>query len=89
MARFTMEKIININTLEHRDTGLLIATSPDLKGLYVHGRTREELNRRIPQVIRDLLEASGLKVDRVLPLIDEPEAPGFVQAPHRFQAVAA
>lgn len=36
-------------------TGLLYATSPDLRGLLVAARTRAELVEMVPDAIRDLL----------------------------------
>lgn len=59
------ENSIEVHILTNRESGLLLAVSDDLKGLYVHGRTEAQLFERIPQAIKALLEASG-KVDVVV-----------------------
>lgn len=41
----------------HSKTGLIVATSSDLPGLIVHGRTHADLDRAIPDAIKALLEA--------------------------------
>lgn len=56
------EKIIKIRVLCHQTTGLLMATSEDIAGLVVHGRSNEELEKKIPLAVRDLLQASGFTV---------------------------
>jgi hypothetical protein len=58
-------KIIRISTLRHKGSDLLLAYSDDLKGLAVHGRSHEELERKIPLAIKDLLEADGYEVKSV------------------------
>jgi hypothetical protein len=53
---------IEIKVLEYRETGLLAAYSPDLKGLLVNARTERELSQKLPAAITELLEAQGNKV---------------------------
>lgn len=53
---------IAITFLHHQKTDLIIATSPSHKGLMVHGRTVQEVEARIPEAIRALLEAEGKTV---------------------------
>ena len=53
---------ICISVMRHRTTGLLIASSHDMSGLLVSGRTEDELKERIPLVVRSLLEAQGCNV---------------------------
>jgi predicted RNase H-like HicB family nuclease len=60
------ERRWRVETVEHRETGLLVAMSDDLPGLYVHGRSEEELEERIPVAIKALLEAQGLKVGAIV-----------------------
>jgi hypothetical protein len=80
-------RTINIQTLRHKDTGLLIALSDDLKGLYVHARTMDDLLSRIPVAIRDILEADGFRVLDVSEVSPPPEAKaGFVPAMRKFEA---
>ena len=54
-----------IEVLTHRPSGLLIATSPDLKGFMAHGNDFEELRSRIPAALTALLEARGEPVGEV------------------------
>jgi hypothetical protein len=89
MARVTMEKIINIKTVAHKTTGLLVATSPDMPGLYVHARSQADMAERIPQAIKAILEADGYTVTAVEPIDGEPDGPDFVATPTRFHAIAA
>jgi hypothetical protein len=71
-------KRINIEIKRHRETGMYLAYSDDMKGLYVHARTLEELNARIPVAIKDIYEASGHPVAFVEPIQDdEPADFGF------------
>lgn len=84
------EMIININVVTHKETGLMVATSPELRGLIVHGRTVRELNERIPQGIRSLLEADGVTVTDIVSADPDDKVPdGFVPTVRRFQAIAA
>ena len=41
-------------------TGLFYATSPDLRGLLVTGRSADELERNIPEAIGDLSKAMNV-----------------------------
>ena len=80
------EKLITIEIIRHAKTGLYIAYSDDMKGLFVHGRTTAELNDRIPIAIKDILEASGQKVASVTPVDEDGiEALGFEPTHRRFQ----
>lgn len=80
------DKLINIDILRHGENGLYVAFSDDLRGLYVHGRTVAELNERIPVAIRDILEASGRKVESVTPVDEDGlESTGFDPTHRRFQ----
>ncbi len=63
-----VKRQFRIGVLQHKGTDLLIATSEDLKGLMVHARTEEELEERIPEAIRELLEAEGQKMPPFLRL---------------------
>lgn len=73
-------KIITVEIIEHRETGLLVGISEDMKGLYVHGRSREELEARLAPAIKELFEASGKPNVQVLSVEDHaPEvSPAFV-----------
>lgn len=68
MSVQVVEKTVLVEVIRHSETGLLLAMSEDMKGLYVHGRTIEEIDERLPQAIRSLLEADGVKAVRVRPI---------------------
>lgn len=80
-------QVIHVHVLKHQDTGLLMAVSDDLPGLIVHGRSEAELETRIPNAIRDLLEASGGYVESVTMERDKRHVPEF--GPPAFIANAA
>jgi len=56
---------------EKGKTGLLYATSPDLRGLLVAEATAEALKQAIPKAIRDMYAATGVEV--VVSPVEEPE----------------
>lgn len=56
---------ISVEMLVHDGTGLIVAVSDELKGLYVHGRTIAEVEARLPECIRALLEAEGTHVSNI------------------------
>ena len=67
-------------------SGLLMAVSPDLRGLCVHGETLEELDERIPAGIKSILEC--MHSDRTV-VVDEAvgDHAGFSPvAPRTFNA---
>ena len=79
-------RLINISIIRHSETGLYVAFSDDLKGLYVHARTQAELNERLPVAIKDILAASGHPVAAVTPADDDGvESFGFEPTRRRFQ----
>ena len=59
------ERTINIVVLEYKATHLLVATSPDLPGLYVAARSEEQIIKEVPDAVRELLEAEGAVVRTV------------------------
>lgn len=80
-------KVINIEIVRHRDTGMYLAYSDDMKGLYVHARTVDELNGRIPVAIKDIYEAAGQPVASVKALADGgPEDFGFEPTRRSYRA---
>lgn len=81
------EKIIRVRLLCH-PTGLYMALSEDLDGLVVHGQSPEEIEERLPAIIRDLLEMSGARVHEVtLQRDEESNVPDF--GPPAFIASAS
>jgi hypothetical protein len=60
-----------VETIKNRKTGLLIAMSDQLPGLYVHGRTQEELDVRVPIAIKAMLQAQGQDVNEIVRCNDE------------------
>ena len=78
---------ISIRTLRHRSTGMLVAVSDVMKGLYVHGDTEDELMERVPVAIQALLEAEGYKVFEVAIVESEIVAKlGFVDSERTYNA---
>lgn len=58
----TVTQEIEINVRKHRETGLLLATSDQLKGLLVPARSERELDEKLPAAIKELVEAHGEKL---------------------------
>ncbi|MBB6306259.1 DUF1902 domain-containing protein [Xanthobacter tagetidis] len=56
------DQLINVEVASHKETGLLLATSSDLPGLMVHGRSLAEIEERLPIAARDILEHQGHRV---------------------------
>jgi len=79
------ERTIRVALMAHRDTGLLIATSDDLKGLFLAGRSEDEIERQLPGAIREILEAEG---NEVLSLISERDHDRLPETFVAFQFVA-
>jgi hypothetical protein len=65
------EKTIRVTLRKHDTSPLLAATSDDLPGLTVFGRTRQEIAEKLPVAIRELLEAMGYQVKAVTAVADE------------------
>jgi Domain of unknown function (DUF1902) len=75
MGRALTEKTIRIRLLRHKSGDLLMAVSEDLRGLVVHAHSEEEMEERLPGVVRDLLEAEGYVVANVSLVRDKFSAP--------------
>jgi hypothetical protein len=65
------ERAIRIGLAKHDDRGLLAATSEDLHGLVVFGKTVEEIERKLPTAIRELLEAPHEQIGSVMVVPDD------------------
>lgn len=65
-------KHYRIEVLTHPGTGLLVATSPDLKGFMAHANDFDGLRGRVLTALRALMEARGYHVDDVRLIGDEP-----------------
>ncbi len=83
-----MENVINVDIQTHRETGLILATSDDMPGLYVHARSFEELERRLPIAIRDILEFKGNIVESV-EIVRRPNSDPFMSPHFTISAIAA
>ena len=79
-------RTIRTDVLWNEKTGLLLAVSDDLKGLYVHGRIIQELYERIPIAIKDLLEANGEGIFEVSLIDSDAVLTGFVPPRLAFDA---
>lgn len=58
-------KILRIEVMRHSDTGLLMAVCDEFPGLYVHARSQSELDERLPEAIRMLMEAEGHRIGEI------------------------
>jgi predicted RNase H-like HicB family nuclease len=72
-----MQETWKVTTIRHRETGLYVAMSDDLPGFYAHGRSVREIEERIPQAIKMILEASGKTVGEITKCEGEGEPSGF------------
>ena len=86
-----ISKQISIEIIEHRKTGLLIASSNDLKGFLAHGRDYDDLETNIRSAIRALLEAQGHSVEQVEPVATNEKSQAFAprQRVYNAEMVAA
>lgn len=80
---------IHVQIITHEKTGLLVALSDDLKGLYAHGRTIDELESNVVDAIRDIIEATFGGHAEVMPAGDEPQTKGFRPKEMKFNAALA
>ncbi|TPI29002.1 DUF1902 domain-containing protein [Mesorhizobium sp. B3-1-6] len=84
------ERTINIDVISHEKSGLLVAVSDELPGLYVHGDTYEEIRARLPDAIKSLVEASEKTQVEVQEVDDSDiERVGFQSQRKRFIYSAA
>ena len=65
-AREIVTRTIRIRIVQHRKSDLLVALSDDLKGLMVPGRSELELEQKLPEAVREILEAQGNRVISVV-----------------------
>tara|TARA_B100000949_G_C14049540_1_gene352976 strand:- start:239 stop:502 length:264 start_codon:yes stop_codon:yes gene_type:complete len=77
--------VFTVQVISNKQTGLLIAMSDELPGLFVHGRSEEEIDERVPQAIKALLEAKGETVGAIVPLEEKRLSPAFSQPLKHFQ----
>ncbi len=64
----TIPEKIRIEIMTHRPSGLMVAVSPDVPGLYVHGKNEEEITLRIPVAVKALRDADVIVAARKLKL---------------------
>lgn len=89
MKKMRNSKTISVEIIEHRETGLLVGLSSDMAGLYVHGRSVEEVERRIPLAIKEILEAEGKNNVRVVSLQEDAiPAPFASRSVRKFELAA-
>lgn len=55
---------IRIEIMTHRPSGLMVAVSPDMPGLYVHGDSEEEIKGRVPVAVQALIDADKMLAAR-------------------------
>ena len=63
-------RFISVKIVRHKTTGLMVGISEDLKGLMIAGHTEAEIEAKIPDAVKDLLEASG---ERVISVTMQPD----------------
>lgn len=81
-----IHRTIRIESSFNQKTGLMAAFSEDLQGLLVVGKTKEEITKKLPGAVRELLEAMGNRVSKVS-IVEDAEADWQQSAP-RFRAEA-
>jgi predicted RNase H-like HicB family nuclease len=61
-----MKTVIRINIKEYNDFThpYFLATSPDIEGLLVEGRTVEEIMELVPEVLNNLLAATKERLEK-------------------------
>jgi siroheme synthase (precorrin-2 oxidase/ferrochelatase) len=67
-------RTIRVNVVRNVKSGLLVALSPDMKGLMVAARTEEQIEEELPGAIQEMLEAAG---HRVISVTAEPDPKGL------------
>lgn len=72
---------IKVVTIYHKNTDLMVAFSDDLKGLFVSGRSEDDLREKIPKAIQELFEAEGIKVISVSAEHDDESLPSSFKSP--------
>ena len=81
---------ITVQIARHEASGLIIAQSPELPALMVPGQTLTEIEERIPQSIREILEAMGAQVLAVALEDDDADYPrGFLPSKRHVEIRAA
>lgn len=79
---------ISITLLEHKDGELIMAISPDMPGLVVHGYSIDEVVNRVPGIITDLLAVDGVEVGEI-ELIEDKSSRNSDFGPPAYIAKAA
>ena len=68
-----VSRLIRVQIMRHKATGLMVGVSDDLKGLMVAGNTEDEIEARMADAIREILEEKG---ERILSVTVEPDRAG-------------
>jgi len=77
--------LVRVEITRLRKTGMYLGTSPGLRGLFVHGRTVDELESRVPEAIRSLMEAKGCREVEVTRMGDGTDDTTNVLTVRRYQ----
>jgi hypothetical protein len=72
----SVTRTIKVTIMQHLDTSLLIATSDDLKGLFLAGHSEAAIGDQLPDAVRMLLEAEGNNVLSLATARDSTGLPG-------------
>ena len=62
---------ISIQLLEHRESGLLMACSKDVRGFIVYARTEHEMRNKLMGTFRAYMDAIGEPLHSEWTLVDE------------------
>ncbi len=82
------DRHIAVEVMTLKDTGLMVAVSDDLPGLLVHGRSLEDLEQRLPVVIRELLEAQDAQKVKVTADQRKPMPKAFTRGKLSYSALS-
>lgn len=69
---------IRVALWTHAESGLMVATSPDVPGLYVHGKDKVEIDNRIQTAVEALCAADKKLADEKAKSFNPPQ--GFKRA---------
>lgn len=81
-------KTIKISSVFNRKDGLIASFSDDLPGLLVVGRNAQDIEKKLPGAIREILEAQGHHVLNVSLADDDDRLPSWSDSPPNFTAGA-
>lgn len=76
---------ITVDYFEHEKTGLVVAVSDDIRGLFVAGRSVEEVESKLPSAVSELVQAEMQVAAKRHAVGKTPAQAGFRQMQHHRQ----